>query len=76
MSRFNDANDLAFQAVYGQHYEDNEPCERPDGITEKDGILHGVLRVGKIPIDLTGRPVGHQTWADLATEIQVHLGEQ
>jgi hypothetical protein len=65
MSRFNDANDLASQAVFGEDY-DGEPCDRTEGVTVKDGVLHGILHC----IDITGRPVNHHTWAELATELQ------
>jgi hypothetical protein len=78
LSIFNDSNDLAFQAVYGRHYqasEDELPCGRPPGIREKDGVLYGMWREQtlRFEVNLTGRPVSHQTWADLAMEIQAHL---
>jgi hypothetical protein len=78
LSIFNDSNDLAFQAVYSKYYQatdDDPPCGRPQGITEKDGILYGVWREQELcfEVNLTGRPVSHQTWADLAMEIQAHL---
>jgi hypothetical protein len=78
LSIFNDSNDLAFQAVYGRYYqaaEDDPPCGRPQGITERAGVLYGVWREPKLgfEIDLTGRPVSHQTWADLAMQIHAHL---
>jgi hypothetical protein len=78
LSIFNDSNDLASQVVYGRYYQAQEgdpPCGRPLGITEKDGVLYGVWRdpTLRLEIDLTGRPVSHRTWADLAMEIQAHL---
>ena len=76
MSAFNDANEAVSQVVYSRHYQDNEPCLRPCGITERDGKLWGALRIYGITIDLTSRPVCHATWAALATELQAHLGSQ
>ena len=73
MSFFNDSNEVAYEAVYGRRYQGNDPCGRPEGITEKDGMLQGTLRIWGAEIDLTGRPVTHKTCADLATEIQAHL---
>lgn len=70
MCFFNDANALAYQAVYGRHYQGDEPCERPEGVTAQDGVLAGVLRVEGTEIDLTGMRVEHQTWANLATAVQ------
>jgi hypothetical protein len=80
MSDFNDANEISFRAVYGRHYQGDEPCDRPAGITEKDGVLHGVLRIGDLlvgvkdeEIDLTGKPMSHKTWAELAMQIECIL---
>jgi len=53
VSFFNDANEVAYQAVYGKHYQS-----------------------GGAAVDLTGKPVSHQTWAALATELEAHLMEQ
>ena len=42
MSIFNQANDLAYLAVYGKSYQDgrDDPFRgRPDGVTEKDGVF-------------------------------------
>ena len=80
MSIFNDSNDLAFQAVYGRYYEaaeDDPPSGRPQGITEKDGVLYGVWREPtlRFEIDLTGRPSRTRRWADLAMQIHAHLAD-
>ena len=73
MSFFNDAKEVAYQAVYGKHYQSGESCARPKDVTEHDGILRGELRVWGAAFDLTGKPVSHQTWAALATELQARL---
>lgn len=80
MSICNEANELAWRAVYGEHYQDGRDCPcgdcgRPRGITVRDGVLRGVLDGefygSPISIDLTGRTANaHQTWADLACELQ------
>jgi hypothetical protein len=79
MSIFNQTNDLAYLAVYGKHYEDtdSDPFRgRPDGVTEKDDVLHGTLREEGFELDLTGRPVSHGTWAEVAQEFQHYLACQ
>ena len=77
MSFFNDANEMASVAVWGKHYIqhdlDEEPCGRPTGITEHDGVLRGELRAWGAVIDLTGKPVNHKTWAALAMELEAYL---
>ena len=73
MSRFNDANEVASEVVFGRCYQGNELCPRPEGISEHAGMLHGTLRIGGMEIDLTGRPVSHETWAGLAIEIENYL---
>ena len=80
MSIYNEANELAWRAVYGEHYQTDPGCKcgdcgRPQGITVRGGKLHGVLEqefYGEpISIDLTGRLADdHQTWAALAMELQ------
>jgi hypothetical protein len=76
MSVFNGANDLAERVVYGRQYQGGEPCPRPDGITERDGTLYGVLKVGTATIDVNDRPVNHETWVAVAQSVQAILHEQ
>ena len=78
MSFYNDANERAWQAVFGQHYDNqpcNSPCGRPEGITERDGVLTGVLRYEGREINLGGKLVCHQTWAEVAQELHALMCE-
>jgi len=74
MSIFNEANELANQVVYSQHYQDGDDCARPNGVSESGGVLKGELRFSRDGeanvLCLDGRPVNHKTWATLACEIQ------
>jgi hypothetical protein len=63
---FNEVNELAWQAVFGEHYQGGEPYDRPEGVTAKDGVLTGILH----GIDLTGKPVNRDTWVALANELE------
>ena len=74
MSIFNEANEFASQVVYSQHYQCNDDCARPNGVSESGGVLKGELRFSRDGetnvLCLDGRPVNHGTWATLACEIQ------
>jgi len=70
MSDFNEANEYASQAVWGVSYlEDDKRTPNPDG-TVLDVILSFHREDDVCFVDLRGKTVSHQLWAETATEIE------
>ena len=68
MSTFNEANEIASYAVFGVGYQGDPDSPRPEGTPLKGTVVLETWK--KIEIKLDGKIASHDTWAELAGQIQ------